>query len=235
MGYIIKFGGSIFFHQHSTELKVELIQELANIVLSHKEIIGLVCGGGKVARYYIHAGRKLGFKESTLDHLGIMVSRINAQVLITVLNKNTYPDPISNINQARLARSRNQLFVAGGFIPKQSTTTVAMQLCEVLDCNLIVLTDVDGIYNKDPKTYPEAKKYDKIKVTEIQTLLTSRSNQEKIAGKYQIFDLLSWEILKRSKIQVRFINGIDLNNLKLLLSEDFEKSKIGTLVSHEIE
>ena len=126
---------------------------------------------------------------------------------------------------------KSQLFIAGGFVPKQSTTTVAMQLCEKLECDLIILTDVDGIYDKDPKTNLDAKKFDTIRYSELESLLRTRTGQEQTAGKYQIFDLLSLQILKRSKLRVRFINGSELGNLQSLLTEDFHTSKIGTIIS----
>ena len=71
-----------------------------------------------------------------------------------------------------------------------------MQLCEKLECDLIILTDVDGIYDKDPKTNPDAKKFDTIRYSELESLLRTRTGQEQTAGKYQIFDLLSLQILR---------------------------------------
>ena len=41
----------------------------------------LVCGGGKVARYYITTGRDIGATERELDELGIMTTRINAKLV----------------------------------------------------------------------------------------------------------------------------------------------------------
>ena len=106
-----------------------------------------------------------------------------------------------------------------------------MQLCEALHCDLIVLTDVDGIFDKDPNKYPDALKYDKISYEEVETLLASRSGQEQTAGKYQIFDLLSLHILKRSNVRVRVIDGSDLSNLQILLSSDFISAKMGTIIT----
>ena len=75
-----------------------------------------------------------------------------------------------------------------------------MQLCEAIHSDLIILTDVDGIFDKDPNKYPDAVKFEKISYDQVENLLESRSGQEKIAGMYQIFDLLSLSILKKSKI-----------------------------------
>ncbi len=231
MSYIIKFGGSLLFQKDVNEVKVDKIDELSSIVLSSGKVTGLVCGGGKIARTYIQAGRKLGFHEELLDTLGIMTSRIHAQILIYHIGDTAYPHPISNVEEAKHARSQGKFFIAGGFVPKQSTTTVAMQICEALNQDLIILTDVDGIYDKDPKKFDDAKKFGRISYSDLEKLLLSRSDQEQIAGKYQIFDLLSFQILQRSKIKIRIINGSNLDSLKKLLTEDFQTSNIGTIIT----
>ena len=230
MGYIVKFGGSLLF-QENLDVKKDKLTTLASIISSSDNVEGLVCGGGKIARKYIHAGRTLGFPEEFLDSLGIMVSRINAQLLIYLLGDRAYPIPIGSIEEVKKARLSKKLIIAGGFVPKQSTTTVAMQIGEVLHCDLVVLTDVDGIYDNDPKTHPQAKKFDTIRYSELESLLHSRKDQEQTAGKYQIFDLLSLQILQRSNIRVRFINGSDLENLRLVLTSNFQNSNIGTIIT----
>lgn len=230
MGYIVKFGGSLLF-QKNLDVNEEKLRSLVSIILSSGNVEGIVCGGGKIARKYIHAGRTLGFTEEFLDTLGIMVSRVNAQILIYLFGNRAFPTPITSIEEIPEAINGKRILIAGGFVPKQSTTTVAMQLGETMHCDLIILTDVDGIYDKDPKMHPDAKKFDSIRYKELETLLQSRNGQEQIAGKYQIFDLMSMHILQRSKIRVRFINGSDLKNLEELLSTDFQNSKIGTIIT----
>ena len=231
MGLIIKFGGSLLFNETSLDINKDKVIELIKIVQNSRDVEGLVCGGGKIARKYIYAGRKMGFSEDKLDNLGIMVSRINAQLLIYEIGDRAFPVPICNLEEAKQAKEEQKLLVAGGFTPKQSTTTVAMQLCETLKCDLIILTDVDGIFDKDPKLHTDAMKFDTIHYSELESLLLTREGQEQTAGKYQIFDLLSFQILKRSNLRVRFINGTQLDNLQNLLTEEFQASKIGTIIS----
>jgi uridylate kinase len=229
MGYVVKFGGSLLFHEN-LQIKQNTLREIATILLSSKYIRGVVCGGGRIARVYIHAGRELGLSEDILDTLGIQVSRINAQLLIYLLGKIAFPRPIISLHDLSRVSDKNKIVVAGGFVPKQSTTTVAMQISEKLHTDLIILTDVDGIYTKDPKKYPDAKKFDVIHYSELESLLLSRKGQEQTAGKYQIFDLLSFRILKRSGIRIRFINGSDLTNLQKALNSDFNNSELGTII-----
>jgi uridylate kinase len=230
MGYIIKFGGSLLF-QENLDVKENTLKKLATIILSAQNVEGVVCGGGKIARTYIHAGRALGFTEERLDTLGILVSRINAQLLIYLLGNRAFPHPITSVEEVKRVHTDKKILVAGGFVPKQSTTTVAMQIGEILSSDLIILTDVDGIYDKDPKQHRDAKKFDQMNYEELEYLLDKRQGQEQTAGKYQIFDLLSLQILRRSNISVRFINGSKLKYLEDLLTSDFQNSNIGTIIT----
>jgi len=51
----------------------------------------IVAGGGNIARHYITHARSSGADESTLDELGIEVSRLNAKLLIYALQNRAYP------------------------------------------------------------------------------------------------------------------------------------------------
>jgi uridylate kinase len=145
-----------------------------------------------------------------------------------------YPVVIKSIEEAFEATLSKKILVAGGFVPGQSTTTVAMQIAESLNLDgIFVLTDVDAIYDKNPKKYPDAKKFDQIKVDVLEKiLLDGTDDDQSAAGEYRIFDAVSIQIFKRSNIKVRLLNGNKLDEFKLALKEGIEKTKNGTLITH---
>ena len=73
---VIKLSGSIF----SQDLHNNSIKEYAEMFshISKKVHPIVIAGGGKIARLYINLARSLGSDESTLDIMGIEVSRLNA-------------------------------------------------------------------------------------------------------------------------------------------------------------
>ena len=182
-----------------------------------------VVGGGDIAREYMKIIKKANLNNSIQDLIGIAVSRINALTLTTLYYE--YP-PYSipqNLDQVLNQISIHNLIFTGGFQPGQSTTGVATIIAEALNAELIIATNVDGIYDKDPRRYPNAKKYDNIRFDQLKKIFEKKSQE---AGEYKLIDNLSLKILERSRIPVIVLNGNPPSNLlKAILGE-----KIGTKI-----
>ena len=233
MDIAIKFGGSLLFNKEG-DIERNLLQKLVEIMKKGKNIKSIVTGGGLIARKYIDYGRSLGINESYLDLLGIDVSRVNARLLIGLLGDIAYPIVIKTIDDAKLAFALNKIGISGGFLPGQSTTTVVLQIAEAINIKkIIILSDVDGIYSKNPKLHKDAKKFNKIKTEDLEKLIINSKENQAAAGEYRIFDTVSLQLFKRNEILVRLINGKNMDNLKKLLNDDFESSNIGTLITKD--
>ena len=116
----------------------------------------------------------------------------------------------------------------GGTTPGHSTDAVAAELAEKIDADLLVIaTDVDGIYDKDPKKYQDAKLFREIS---IDKLIEMCGTEWKRAGESVAIDGPALKIAKRSRYDIIVVNGKKLDNLKrALLKEDF----IGTKIKRE--
>jgi len=90
----------------------------------------IVAGGGNIARHYISHARSSGADESTLDELGIEVSRLNAKLLIYALKNRAYPHPPTNLQEVKHAVDSGQIVIAGGLHPGQSTNGTAALIAE---------------------------------------------------------------------------------------------------------
>ena len=66
----------------------------------------VVAGGGNIARHYISHARSSGADESTLDELGIEISRLNAKLLIYALKNKAYSHPPTTLQEIRLSFQR---------------------------------------------------------------------------------------------------------------------------------
>ena len=231
---VIKIGGSLLFTKNN-EINFSKIAEFCNIFRTrkNKEKIVIICGGGLLARDFIDAVRFFNGSEASCDTFGIEISRINAKLLIACFQDFAYPQVPKSIEELSIALLFNKIIVMGGLQPGQSTTSVALEVAEFIRADkLIVLTDVDGIYDKDPKKFTDAKLLKIINYDQLQELILHKSkDNQAAAGEYRIFDAVSLQILKRSEIGVRIMSGTNLDDFGKFW--DGEKGIVGTEISKE--
>ncbi len=225
---VIKIGGSLLFK--GDNINSIKIKKFCDLIRSKDNILAIVCGGGNIARKYIQTLKEFGVNESKCDLMGIYISRLNAKLIIEGLGNASFPIVLETIEDLAKNMLFNKILVLGGLQPGQSTTSVALEVSEFLNADeLLIMTDVEGIFNKDPKKFPDATKFDELTKTELQNLiLESSSNNQAAAGEYRIFDAVSLQILKRSNLNVRIFSGKDLTQLKNIL--DGNPSGIGTVI-----
>jgi uridylate kinase len=181
---VIKLSGKVFGIEDTKMLK-DYATFLVKISKVCQPII--VAGGGNIARHYISNARSSGADESTLDELGIEVSRLNAKLLIYALKNKAYPHPPITLPEVRRAVDSGLIVVAGGLHPGQSTNGTAALIAEKTKASeFLNATDVDGIYD---------------------------SEEDSIAGSYDLMDIVALKIIERSKIKTRILKA-DLKTLE---------------------
>ena len=119
----------------------------------------VIAGGGVIARHYISHARNFNVDESTLDELGIEISRLNAKLLIYALKHKAYSHPPTTLQQVKHAVDDGLIVVTGGLHPGQSTNGTAALIAEKIKAEQFLnATDVDGVYDMDPNKFKKAKK-----------------------------------------------------------------------------
>ena len=231
--WVIKIGGSLLFNENK-ELNLKKIKEFCDIFESTlgSDAVIIICGGGIIAREYINAVRSIDENEALCDSFGIELSRINAKLIISFLKEKAYPLVPKSVEELSLAMLFKKIIAMGGLQPGQSTTSVAVEVAEFINVNqLVILTDVEGIYDKDPKKYENARLIPKLSYKELQNLILSSSgDKQAAAGEYRIFDAVSLQILKRSKIEAHIMSGIDLDQFRKFWNGN--KNVIGTRIAN---
>jgi len=119
----------------------------------------IVVGGGKIARQYRDAGKSALGKElipEVLDWLGIHATRLNAQLLRTIFRGEANPEIIKNPT-VRMSSKKN-IIVGSGWKPGWSTDYVATMMAREYGVKIIInLSNIDYVYDKDPRKYQDAK------------------------------------------------------------------------------
>jgi len=155
---VLKIGGSLLYDEQ-LNIRKKIIDQFSELVKKSEIIGAIVVGGGLVARKFINIARYFNANESICDTFGIETSRLNARLLITALGEKCFPEPIKNLEDVRKYQLWDRILISGGFIPGQSTTSVTFEIAESLGAtDILILTNVDGIFDKDPKKNSDAFK-----------------------------------------------------------------------------
>lgn len=218
---VLSIGGSVIL---SEEADVSFFRKLASLLkkMSNNFKIFIVVGGGNVARKYIKLGRDLKLQEKALDSIGIYVTRVNAKILTNKLEDSNKEIPYTTNEAINLD---NQIVVMGGTTPGHSTDMVGAEIAEKTNADLfIIATNVDGIFDKDPNKFSDAKQLKEVKIDQ---LIKIYGTKWKSAGKNVVIDGPALEIIKRAELVTCIVNGKRLDQLeKILTSQSFDGTKI---------
>jgi uridylate kinase len=222
---VISLGGSVLV----PDIGKNNIKKYRDLLRSLKDIctIYIVVGGGGEARRYIGAARDLNIDEGTADEIGILITRLNARLLMHALAKDCYPDIPESYNDALIAGESGKIVVMGGVTPAQTTDAVAAVLAERAGADLLInATAVDGIYTADPRKDTNAEKIPFLTPDElIEIVQTGRMD----AGSNNVIDLVAAKVIQRSKIPMAVLDGREPENVLALIQNGVNK---GSLVSY---
>ena len=211
---VIAIGGSVIL---SDDIGITYFEELSSILKKGcKQFkIYIIVGGGKPARTYIKFGRKLDLDEQTLDRIGVEITRTNARLLTDIIKISNKDIPITT-NEAK--KIKKPIVIMGGTTPGHSTDMVGAELAEKTNAiKYIIATNVDGVYDKDPNEFSDAKQ---LKIITIDELIEKFGTRWESAGKNIVIDGPALEIIKRARIPTFILNGKKLDQLEKAITND---------------
>ncbi|MFC7135627.1 UMP kinase [Halobaculum litoreum] len=205
MRVVLSLGGSVLAPELDPERVAAYAAAIERLVGEGCEL-GVVVGGGGIAREYIRTARELDANE-VLDQLGIDVTRVNARLLITALGASVDPSPAHDYDEAAAAIRRGDVSVMGGVTPGQTTDAVAAALGEYVDADLLVFaTGADGIYDVDPNVDDAAEQFAEMTPEELVEVVVPMSRD---AGASAPVDLLAAKLIQRAGIRTVVLDGHD--------------------------
>jgi len=134
--------------------------------------VGIVVGGGNIWRGV--AGSAQGMDRATADYMGMLATVINALALQDALEKENMGTRVMSAIEMKeiaepyirrrairhLEKGRVVIFAAGTGNPYFSTDTAAALRSAEIEAEVILMAKkVDGVYDSDPVTNPDAKKF----------------------------------------------------------------------------
>jgi uridylate kinase len=222
---VASIGGSVLLRGEDDAGYLGRLAELLERVGARRPIV-VTTGGGRTAREYIRLGAALGLTDVELDEIGIDVTRLHARLLAGRIGLPTASQPPTSVRDAVEEARHASPVVLGGTEPGHTTDAVAAMIGVRLRASRVVnATDVDGVYDEDPRSHPRARRKDRLSWPEFLALLRRGTSGE--PGQNFPFDRLGSEALARADIPLAIVAGRDLENLERAIDgEPF----VGTLV-----
>jgi len=208
---VVSLGGSVIVPDDDDDIFLKRFAEMVWSLCDRYQLY-LVCGGGRIARYYIKVGRALGLQESDLDELGIMTTRINATLVARVLGEKGIDKVPTDILEAHRMERKGKVVVMGGTVPGHTTDAVSAMLAkEVKAVRIVNGTSVDAVYTADPRKDPKAERLPRLTHQQLYELVNVGLHG---AGPSNVFDRLGAQIARDNHIDIYIVDGRDLADMR---------------------
>lgn len=227
---LLKLSGEALMGNQEFGISSDVIASYAKQI---KEIVDLgvevsiVIGGGNIFRGL--SGAAQGVDRVTGDHMGMLATVINSLALQNSIEKLGVPTRVQTAiempkvaepfikrrAQRHLEKGRVVIFGAGTGNPYFTTDTAAALRAIEMETNVVIkATKVDGIYDKDPVKYPDAKKYETVTYNEV------------LAKDLKVMDATAISLCRENKLPIIVFNSLIEGNLKKVVMGEH----IGTTV-----
>jgi|TARA_Y100000816_G_scaffold229365_1_gene174494 uridylate kinase len=227
---LIKLSGESLMGKKNYGIDVKIVQRLAKDLSFIKKLklqLCIVIGGGNIFRG-IAASAK-GMDRANADYMGMLATVMNSLALqnslenLNIETRVMSAFPIQSVCETYIRRrairhmEKNRIVIcaAGTGNPYFSTDTAAALRAAELECKSIYkATKVDGIYNKDPKKYKNAKKYKNISYGDYlsKNLAVIDSAAVSIARE-NLIPIKVFSILKNNCFKNAYINKSDYSEI----------------------
>jgi uridylate kinase len=210
---ILSLGGSLIWPDNFDFKFLKRFKRVIGKYAKKNHRFVIICGGGKIARVFQQmASQSLKLSNERLDWLGIHATKINACLVKSVFG-NDAEDFIVHDPTKKLNLKKN-IVIASGWKPGWSTDYDAVLLAKNLHVGRVInISNVDYVFDKDPKKYGSAKRIEKISWQNYRKLVSRKWT----AGLNTPFDPVAAGAAQKSGIKVNII-GKGLKNLENLLN-----------------
>ncbi len=219
---IISLGGSLVA---PNQIDVEFLKAFRKAIQKYTDVrrFFVFVGGGKVCRDYQKALLEFGADNSDRDWMGINISRLNAEVVRQSFGETAFSQVLTD--PTKKISTRRDVLVFGGWKPGWSTDYCAAMLAKNMGIKTILnVTNIDYVFDKDPRKFKDARALESITWKEFRKLVGNKWTP----GLSLPFDPRASKMAELLKIKVMIVNGGNIKNLEDFLSN---KSFIGTTIS----
>ncbi len=221
---VISLGGSLIIPDN---LDVDFLKDFRRLILAQVgegKKFAIITGGGKLCRRYNSSlADVINPSSDELDWLGIAATRLNAEFVRIIFGDKAYEKII--MNPEIVPDKSKPIIVGGGWKPGNSSDLAAVYLAKNIGAKKIInLSNVDHVYDSDPKKNPNAQAIEKISWADFHALIP----KDWIPGLNFPFDPMASKMAEEDEMEVIIMNGKPIENLANYLNG---KEFLGTKIS----
>ncbi len=220
---VISLGGSVIIPNEIDYNYLKKFKRMINGV-SKKNKIVIVCGGGKTARKYIGPLMKEKAGSTAYALIGIAATRINARLVRGFFGiTKRVPESVKDVKNDL---KKSNLVICGALGMRKGMTSDgnAVEIASEIKADFFVnITDVLGLYNKDPKL-KGAKLIEEIDYKDFLKMVNKIKFK---AGQHFILDQASAKLIKKNKVKTLIVSKNLKNLKKVLRGKKFKGTVIG--------
>lgn len=221
---VISLGGSLIVP--SDEIDVHFLKSFISTISEYarKDFkFVIITGGGRIARSYTLASKEISNPTNDhLDWIGIATTRLNAE-LVKVGFGNLADESII-FDPDNIQKTDKPIIVGGGWKPGNSSDLAAVHSANTVGAKKIInLSNIDYVYDKDPRYNQDAQKFENITWNEFRKLLPNEWDP----GLNSPFDPVAAKKAEELGLEVVIMNGKNIENLKNFLDG---KEFVGTVI-----
>lgn len=220
---IISLGGSIIVPDGvDTEFLKLFVSTIREYVAKGFKFL-IITGGGKVCRRYNDSLKEIvNPSNEDLDWLGIAATRLNAELVRICFSDLAYEKVV--LDPDFVPATDRPIIVGGGWKPGNNSDLAAVHGAKSLGAKKIInLSNIDYVYNKDPKKFPDAKPIKEVSWSGFREIIPKVWEP----GVNFPFDLIAAREAESLGYEVAILNGKNIDNLKNYLDG---KEFIGTMI-----
>ena len=218
---LLKLSGEALMGEQEFGIESEAIATYAKQIKEVYDMgieLAIVIGGGNIFRGL--SGSDQGVDRVTGDHMGMLATVINSLALQNAIEKLGVPTRVQTaIDMPKIAepfikrrairhleKGRVVIFGAGTGNPYFTTDTAAALRAIEIDADVVVkATKVDGIYDKDPKKFADAVKYDVVTYDEC------------LSKNLRVMDQTAISLCRENNLPILVFNLLEEGNLKKVI------------------
>ncbi len=228
---LLKLSGEALSGPHGSGIDPERARDIASRVKEVRELgvdVAIVIGAGNLWRGKV--GLDSGMDRATADYMGMLATVMNALALMDSLESMGVMTRVQSAIEMRsvaepyirrrairhLEKGRVVIFGGGTGNPYFSTDTAAALRAMEIDADVVIkATKVDGVYDSDPETNPNAKKFDALSYIDALNL------------RLDVMDSTAVSLCMENKLPILVLNMWDQEKIKAALMG----YPVGTLVT----